>query len=371
MPVWEWILRPLLFRLPAETVHHLAMSALESCRYLPGVRPLIRGCYGSIDRSLTVRCMGLEFPSPIGLAAGFDKDARWFDLLGDLGFGFVECGSVTGLPQPGNPRPRLFRLPADQAIVNRMGFNSRGSAAVAEWLEQHSDRLAHFRQKRVLGINLGKSKAVPLAEAASDYEQSLDRLFRFGDYFVINVSSPNTLGLRELQHREMLDGLLRRLMDRMQSLGASTGLGPRPLLLKIAPDLTIDQIDGIAAMVLESPVAGVIATNTTISRTGLRTPAEAVARLGEGGLSGRPLRSRSLEVVRRLHQTFRGRKVIVGVGGLFEGQDVLEMLRSGASLVQLYTGFIYGGPATVSRMHRYLATQFQSRQESVLGAKQS
>lgn len=354
MSVWEWILRPLLFRFPAETVHHLTMQSFAGFCRIPGGRKLVRLAAGKPDPRLALTCMGLRFPSPVGLAAGFDKDARWFSALGALGFGCIECGSVTGQPQPGNPRPRLFRLPADRAIINRMGFNSAGAEEVSRGLRRRWRELEKFQKDHVLAINLGKSKAVPVADAASDYEQSLKLLFPFAGCFVINISSPNTAGLRDLQHRELLGGLVSRITDRLAELERDSGTARRPLLLKIAPDLTDRQIDEISDLALDSPVAGIIATNTTTARSGLKTPAETVRACGEGGLSGHPLHARSVAVVDRVYQRLQGRKAIIGVGGVFDGDDVWRMMQAGANLVQLYTGFVYGGPFTVPRIHRRL-----------------
>jgi dihydroorotate dehydrogenase len=354
MQFWERILRPILFRLPAESVHHLSMSFHAGACRLPMVRPWWRWMTGPIDPRLSVNCAGLSFRSPVGLAAGFDKQARWFESLGALGFGSIESGSITGQSQPGNPKPRLFRLPRDQAIVNRMGFNSAGADVSAEWLKRHRGRVQAFRKNCVLGINLGKTKAVPLDQAYSDYEYSLERLFGCGDYFVVNVSSPNTAGLRDLQQRELLTDLTERIASRIAELAECNSIPAPPLFLKIAPDLTESQIDEIADIVLDSPVAGLIATNTTVSREGLTSDSKAISACGDGGLSGRPLHLRSVTVVKRLRQKFQGKKIIIGVGGIFDGDDVWRMMSAGANLVQLYTGFIYGGPMTVFRIHHRL-----------------
>jgi dihydroorotate dehydrogenase len=341
------LIRPLLFALDAERAHHLSMRVFRRAMGVAPLRRLAARLFRGDDLRLRVRRFGIDFPSPVGLAAGFDKDAEYFDALGALGFGFIEVGTLTGQAQPGNPRPRLFRLPADRALVNRMGFNNKGSAAAAE-------ALARRRIEPVLGVNIGKSKVVPNEEAAADYLASFERLFPFGRYFVVNVSSPNTPGLRELQERGPLTALLRALTDRNHELAARHGVEPRPILLKIAPDLTEDQVAAIVEMTREVPIAGLVATNTTVSRDGLRTPAARVAAVGAGGLSGAPLTERSRRLVADLYRRTEGRLPIVGVGGIMSGEDAWQMIRAGASLVQVYTGFIYGGPGFVKSIHRHL-----------------
>jgi dihydroorotate dehydrogenase len=291
------------------------------------------------DKRLEVRAFGLQFPNPIGLAAGFDKNAVAVRAWPALGFGHVEIGSVTALAQPGNDRPRLFRLPEDQALINRMGFNNEGADAVAARLQHLQQTLG--RPSVPLGINLGKSKITPLEQASQDYLQSLSRLWPYGDYFVINVSSPNTPELRALQDKDRLEELLSALTSFAQNR--------KPLLLKIAPDLTWDQIDEVLALVEQYQLSGLIATNTTISRAGLKTTISE-----SGGLSGRPLQQRSLEVLRYLHKQLGGRLPIVSVGGIFSPEEVWERLASGATLVQVYTGFVYEGPCLPKKLCRGL-----------------
>lgn len=333
-------LRPLLFKLDAEAVHHLACSALAAVEHLPPLRAAWTRHFQVTDPRLRVRLFGLDFPNPVGLAAGFDKDGDFPRALAALGFGSVEVGTVTALPQPGNPPPRLFRLPADQGLVNRMGFNNHGAAAMAE-------RLRGKALPVPLGINLGKSKVTPNEAALDDYLTSLEHLYALADYIVVNVSSPNTPGLRALQDREPLQKLLAGVQQRLAERTAPK----KPLLLKIAPDLSDAQLDDIVALLAETPVEGIIATNTTIGRGGLATPAAEVARIGAGGLSGTPVRARSTEVIRRLYTATQGKLPIVGVGGVFTAEDAIEKFRAGAALVQLYTGFIYGGPMTVRRIN--------------------
>jgi dihydroorotate dehydrogenase len=341
------LIRPLLFALDAERAHRLSMRLFSAAMRRAPLRRLTARLFRGDDPRLRVRRFGIDFPSPVGLAAGFDKDAEYFDALWALGFGFIEVGTLTGQPQPGNPRPRLFRLPADRALINRMGFNNKGSAAAAE-------ALARRRSEPVLGVNIGKSKVVPNDGAAADYLASFERLFPFGRYFVVNVSSPNTPGLRELQERGPLTALLRALTDRNRELAARHGAEPRPILLKIAPDLTEPQVAAIVEMTREVPIAGLVATNTTVSRDGLRTPAARVAAVGAGGLSGAPLTDRSRGMVADLYRRTEGRLAIIGVGGIMSGEDAWQMIRAGASLVQVYTGFVYGGPGFVRSIHRHL-----------------
>lgn len=332
------LLRPLLFRLPPEAAHGLGIAALRAGAATAAQRLMLRAALEVRDPALEVRRWGIRFPNPVGLAAGFDKDAQTFNALGALGFGFIEVGTITALAQPGNPQPRLFRLPKDGALLNRMGFNNAGVAAVAE-------RLASAAIEPILGINLGKSKAAPLERATDDYLRSLELLEPFARYLVVNVSSPNTPGLRELQDAVPLRGLLRALVARTRDLAAERDGAARPLVLKIAPDLPDAGVDQAVDIAEEEGASGIVAANTTISYDGLRTPG--VAGLGDGGISGAPLRSRALALVRRVHRRTEGRLPIIGVGGVFDAEDAYALLRAGASLVQLYTGFVYGGPTVV------------------------
>jgi dihydroorotate dehydrogenase len=334
------LLRPLLFNLPPEQAHHAGVTALNGALASAAARDAARALYGVRDRRLEVERFGIRFPNPVGLAAGFDKSAESFNALGALGFGHVEVGTVTALGQPGNPQPRLFRLPDDEALLNRMGFNNPGAEAVAA-------RLAQVRAEPVLGINIGKSKAAPLEEATADYLRSFDLLEPFARYVAVNVSSPNTPGLRTLQDAAPLRELLRALRTR----AAERGRAPVPLLLKIAPDLTDPQVDEAAAIALEEGMAGIIATNTTISRDRLRTPTET---LGAGGISGAPVRKRARAVVARIYHQTGGRIPIVGVGGIFDAVDAWKMIVAGASLVQVWTGFIYRGPGIAHAINRGL-----------------
>ncbi|WP_400192350.1 quinone-dependent dihydroorotate dehydrogenase [Hymenobacter sp. B81] len=340
--MYRSLLKPLLFRLDAEQAHHLVFGALGLAGGVPGAAALLRSQFAYQHPSLEREVFGLKFRNPIGLAAGFDKDARLVDELAALGFGHVEIGTVTPRPQPGNPAPRLFRLPADRALINRMGFNNAGAAAAAE-------RLRRRRADIIIGGNIGKNKDTPNEQAAADYVAAVQALHEVVDYFVVNVSSPNTPGLRQLQEREPLLQLLRAVQRANHAQRTA-----RPLLLKIAPDLSNGQLDDIIAIVREAGLSGVVATNTTVARGGLRTPATAVEQMGAGGLSGAPLRGRATEVIRYLHAQSGGSFPIIGVGGIFSPADVQEKLAAGAALVQLYTGFIYEGPGVVRRMCREL-----------------
>ena len=346
--LYRSILRPALFRLPPETAHEMALHSLQLALGSEQVRRMVarrfnRAPFGEIRR------FGLSFKNPVGLAAGFDKNGTAAWALAALGFGFIEVGTVTHLPQPGNPTPRLFRLPLDRALVNRLGFNNEGAAAVARSLAAH-------RPDCVLGINIGKSRAVEVEDAIPDYLASFEQVHALADYITINVSSPNTPSLRELQRADALAGLLNALQTRNHELAEKRERGASvPLLVKIAPDLEERDLEAIVDVVCEAKMAGIIATNTTTSRAGLRTPQGVIESCGEGGLSGAPLRARSNAVIASLYRLTRGRLPIVGVGGIFTAADAWEKICAGASLVQLYTGFIYEGFGVVRDINDGLA----------------
>jgi dihydroorotate dehydrogenase len=337
--VYRTLIRPLLYLLPAETAHHLAFACLRLCAAIPGVKALMRRVFHRPACAAPVRAFGIDFPNPVGLAAGFDKDATGYDALGALGFGFVEVGTLTGEPQPGNPKPRLYRLPADRALVNRMGFNNRGSTDAVKRLQRP--------RRTIVGVNIGKTKAVPERDAIADYVASARRVAPHADYVAVNVSSPNTPGLRDLQAADKLRPLLRSVREALNE--ASPGRRV-PLLVKIAPDLADEDVDAIADLALELGLDGIIATNTTIRRDGLRSELAEVERCGAGGLSGPPLYARSLEVLGRLRDKVGDRMALVSVGGIETAEQVWERMQAGASLVQLYTAFIYEGPLLPSRM---------------------
>ncbi len=336
-----------LSRLPAEWVHNVAFGLLRFAMRVPGLESMTRRLCAPRDPSLAVHAMGLDFPSPLGMAAGFDKNALGFDALAALGFGFVEIGTVTGEAQAGNPKPRMFRLLRDRALVNRMGFNNRGSAAAAE-------RLARRTSKVIVGANIGKTKLVAEEDALADYVKSAERLAPHCDYMVVNVSSPNTPGLRDLQAVERLRPLLRGVREAIDRVRPEPRL---PLLVKIAPDLSDEDIDAIADLALELELDGIIATNTTISRQGLHTAEDDVSAIGAGGLSGRPLHDRSKAVLVRLRARVQDRLILISAGGIESGRDAAERLRAGATLVQAYTAFIYGGPLWPRRVNRQLQTE--------------
>lgn len=343
MPVYKSLVKPLLFTLDAERAHHLVFDNLRRAARVPGTPALLRSLYDFQHPGLAREVFGLKFPNPVGLAAGFDKNAALTDELATLGFGFVEIGTVTPRPQPGNPQPRLFRLPQDEALVNRMGFNNDGAAVVAA-------RLARRRNRQlIIGGNIGKNKDTPNEQAADDYVAGFEALAEQVDYFVVNVSSPNTPGLRQLQEKKPLIELLQQVQQRNQARAV-----PRPLLLKIAPDLTDPQLDDILEIARETRLSGLVATNTTISRDNLNTESNYVASLGVGGLSGKPLRARATEVIRYLHRKSDGSLPIIGAGGIHSAADAQEKLAAGATLIQLYTGFIYEGPALVRRINQAL-----------------
>jgi len=329
------VLQPLLFLLPAETAHHVAFTLLRLALRLRPLRALVRRALAPTDPALRTEALGLTFASPVGLAAGFDKDGVGLQALATLGFGFVEVGTVTPLPQPGNPKPRLFRLEADRALLNRLGFNSAGAEAVR-------DRLRHRPSSLVVGVNVGRNKD----GSAADFARAAAPLAPLADYVTVNVSSPNTAGLRDLQAVAQLRPVL---------LDVRAAAAGRPVLVKIAPDLADEDVDAVADLALELGLDGIIATNTTTSRDDLRTPD--VAALGPGGVSGAPLRPRALEVLRRLRARVGDEVVLVAAGGVESDRDAWERIVAGATLVQVYTGFVYGGPGTPARIARGLAAR--------------
>lgn len=342
--MWR-LLRPLLFLFDAEWIHHTMMGIFAKMMQIGWLRRRTRAFCHADDPALCTRVLDMEFPSPIGLAAGFDKDARWYNALSALGFGFIEVGSLTAHAQPGNPRPRLFRLPKDQAVLNRFGFNNDGAAAAAA-------RLRAIPAEGPLGVNIGKSKITPNENAVEDYLASLREVQPYADYLVVNVSSPNTAGLRDLQAEEPLRQLLSALLQENRRLSEASQTRRPPLFVKFAPDMDDAQIEASVALVRELGVDGIVCTNTTISREGLVTDAARVEALGAGGISGAPLTERSLAFVRKVCTLANGDFPVIGVGGIMRPEDAIAMLEAGASAVQIYTGFIYGGPLIVRRMNR-------------------
>ncbi len=328
--MYKLIIRPLLFWFDPEEVHYFTFSLIRFLSKIPGFSWLFKSLYLVNDKRLEREVFGLKFKNPVGLAAGFDKDAKLYQELSNFGFGFIEIGTLTPIGQEGNPKKRLFRLKEDSAIINRMGFNNGGVKEAVERLKKNNNVL--------IGGNIGKNKRTPNENATQDYEICFEALFDYVDYFVVNVSSPNTPNLRELQDKKPLTELLQTLQNKNSAKPKQ-----KPILLKIAPDLTDEQLQDIIDIVNETKIAGIIATNTTISREGLQSENKSEM----GGLSGKPLTQRATEVIRFLSQKSNNAFPIIGVGGIHSAQDALEKLEAGASLIQLYTGFIYEGPQLV------------------------
>ena len=351
------VLRSILFLFPPEWTHYFSMNWLRFLCSIGFVRKILAKSFSPIHHSpFTIHQFNIQFSNPIGLGAGFDKNAKYLRELEVLGFGFVEIGTVTPLPQKGNDKPRLFRLPKDKALINRMGFNNDGVAVIAERLRKwKSQQLAGgSRQpdsRLIIGGNIGKNKMTVNDEAWKDYEICFKELFDHVDYFVVNVSSPNTPGLRELQEKESL----RKILTNLQSINKSKDQ-PKPLLLKIAPDLTQEQIDDVTDLAMEIKLDGLVATNTTINRSGLSTTDYLLSTIGPGGLSGKPLQKRSTEIVKYIHEKTKGQMLIIASGGIFTAEDAKEKIDAGASLVQVWTGFIFEGPAIVKKICKTLNT---------------
>lgn len=339
--MYKIFLRPFLFLMQAEKAHYFTFALLKFVFKLPFTKFIFKKLYQLETDTLAREVAGLWFPNPVGLAAGFDKNAVAIDELAALGFGFVEIGTLTPRPQAGNPKPRLFRLLPDTAIINRMGFNNEG-------VEKAVERLKKRKSKIIVGGNIGKNKDTPNENATQDYLYCFEKLFDYVDYFVVNVSSPNTPHLRALQEKEPLEALLRALQA--ENLRKTT---PKPIFLKIAPELNESQLDDIVDIVKTTKIAGIIATNTTLSRNGLRSDDKLCKEAG--GLSGKPLRKRSTEVIGYLSEKSAGSFPIIGVGGITSPQDAYEKLQAGATLIQLYTGLVYEGPALVKKINRFLA----------------
>lgn len=339
--MYKIFVRPFLFLLDAETAHYFTFSLIRVLSKM-GFSSIFRSLYLTNEKGLEREVFGLKFKNPVGLAAGFDKDARLYNEFSDFGFGFVEIGTLTPKPQEGNPKPRLFRLKPDQAIINRMGFNNSGVFDAVDRLKK--------KHRVLVGGNIGKNKVTPNDEATKDYLICLDALFDYVDYFAVNVSSPNTPGLRELQDKEPLTALLKELKKENSKFSSKKGVKAKPILLKIAPDLTDDQLLDIIQIVRDTQIDGVIATNTTIARENLKS--DLIATEEKGGLSGKPLTERSTEVIRFLAENSNKSFPIIGVGGIHSAQDAIDKLEAGADLVQLYSGFIYEGPSLVKEINK-------------------
>jgi dihydroorotate dehydrogenase len=332
------LLRNILFNFDAESVHHFSMNSLKRLSTIPILQKILAKNFQFDYPSLHRQVFGLPFKNPVGLGAGFDKNALYLKELETIGFGFVEIGTVTPLPQQGNDKPRLFRLPKDEGIINRMGFNNNGVKAVAASLRANKRNI-------IVGGNIGKNKATTNEDAWKDYEICMNELFDCVDYFVVNVSSPNTPGLRELQQKSSL----RKILSQLQNINQGR-INTKPLLLKIAPDLTVGQLDDIIDLAHEVKLSGLVATNTTIAREKLQTEKGKIDEIGQGGLSGRPLKQKSTQIVQYISKQTNGTLPVIASGGIFSGEDAKEKLTAGASLVQVWTGFIYEGPLIVKNI---------------------
>jgi dihydroorotate dehydrogenase len=343
--IYKNVIRPFLFLFSAETAHHMVLGALRLTGLLPGFKSVLRRTFQVDDLTLIRDVAGMRFPNPIGLAAGLDKNALVYEELGALGFGFVEIGTVTPKPQEGNPKPRLFRLTKDHALINRMGFNNDGVDSIRKRLEKKN-------RKIIIGGNIGKNKNTPNDRAAEDYLKCFHELFDVVDYFVINISSPNTPGLRDLQEKEPLISLLKSVQAENHK-----NHNPRPVFLKIAPDLTSGQADDIIDIVLDTKLSGLIISNTTISREGLSTSQQQLDKIGSGGLSGRPLFAKSTELLKYIANRSAKKFVLIASGGIHSEEEALEKINAGADLIQLYTGFIYEGPGLIKRINKALAAK--------------
>lgn len=338
--MYKSIIKPILFKWQPEDIHHLVSKMLKTAFAVPGISPICKGIFKVNDPRLKRNVMGLEFDNPVGIAAGFDKEAHLYNELAHFGFGHVEIGTVTPKGQDGNPKPRSFRIPEDQGLINRMGFNNRG-------LDHAVNNLKHKKEKLIIGGNIGKNTATPNDEALADYEATFKGLFDHVDYFVVNVSCPNITNLKELQDQDKLSKILFRLQEINQEKPQ-----PKPILLKVSPDLNEKQLDEVIQLVKDSKITGVVATNTTVSRADLKTDQAKVEAIGNGGMSGRPIRDRSTQVIKYLAEKSNKAFVIIGVGGIFTPEDAIEKLKAGADLIQVYSGFIYEGPCIAKRINK-------------------
>ncbi len=340
--LYKHLIRPFLFRFDAEQVHRFVTAALKTFFHIPGMQKAVTAFCNVSSPALEKEVFGLHFKNPVGLAAGFDKNANLMHEMGALGFGFLEVGAVTPKPQTGNPKPRLFRLPKDKALINRMGFNNKGVDALVRQLENRPENI-------VVGVNLGKNSNTPNRKAAEDYLLLFEKLFNYADYFVINVSCPNISDLHELQDKEYLLEIIEKIQKANRRKPE-----PKPVLLKISPDLNFRQLDEVTEIVQQTGLQGVIAVNTSVSRSNLQTGSKILTRIGRGGLSGMPLKKRALEAVKYLSEKSRKKFAIIGTGGIFTPEDAQAMLDAGADLIQIYTGFIYEGPCIVRRIKRFI-----------------
>ncbi|MCZ6521369.1 MAG: quinone-dependent dihydroorotate dehydrogenase [Bacteroidetes bacterium] len=340
--MYKSVIRPILFLFDPESIHYFIMNLFNWLVRIPGIKFLLNRSFQLQHPKLEKMIWGLNFSNPVGLAAGFDKDGRWIEVLSHMGFGFIEIGTLTPKPQQGNPKPRIFRLPKDHSMVNRLGFNNQGVQSAVQ-------RIRSSRSSIIIGGNIGKNKSTPNQDALNDYKICFEELYPWVDYFVVNVSSPNTPNLRQLQEKEPLKALLAGLQQLNHSKDS-----PKPLLLKIAPDLNLQQLNDVIEIVKETNIDGVIATNTTIARENLSTDSDDLEKIGQGGLSGQALKERSTQVIRTLRQGLGESVPIIGVGGISSAQDAMEKMDAGATLVQIYTGFIYQGPSLIRNINKAL-----------------
>jgi dihydroorotate dehydrogenase len=340
--MYRRIIRPVLFLIPPETTHHIVVLLVRIAFRIPGIKQILKKIYAVKDKRLNREILGLKFANPVGLAAGFDKNAGFFNEFMTFGFGFIEIGTVTPLGQTGNPKPRLFRIPLDQGLINRMGFNNLG-------LTKAINKLKNKPAGLIIGGNIGKNSATSNEQAAEDYAKCFEGLYPFVDYFVVNVSCPNINDLSELQDKALLSGILIRLADIRSSMARK-----KPILVKISPDLNFQQIDDVLKLISQTGMDGIVATNTTIRRENLATEARVIEKIGNGGLSGESLRQRSTEIIKYISEKTNGNLTIIGVGGIMSPEDAVEKIRAGASLIQIYTGFIYEGPGIVRRINKAL-----------------
>ena len=345
--MYRSIFRPILFRFSPETAHNIIFSNIKIWRHVSGFQAILSSLFKVRNPKLERTLWGIKFPTPVGLAAGLDKNATGYDVFDAMGFGFIEVGTATPKPQPGNPKPRLFRLVKDNAIINRMGFNNIGADAIAKNLQKS------YRKGLVIGGNIGKNTATTNENAAEDYEKSFAALYDHVDYFVVNVSCPNIANLTKLQNSDSLGDIVNRLVDYRKKQKVY-----RPILLKISPDLSFEQIDDSLNIINQFSLDGIVAVNTTTGRDGLSERQDKLDVIGNGGLSGKPLTSRSIEVVRYISMKTNGQMPIIGVGGIMTVDDALNMLRAGAYLIQVYTGFIYSGPQLVKDIHKAIIKEF-------------
>ncbi len=341
--IYRSIIRPLLFQLNPEAIHHIVNAGLKTLYAIPGMGALSRSYFHLKDQSLEKEVFGLKFPNPVGFAAGFDKEGKLYNELHNLGFGHIEIGTFTPKGQPGNEKPRLFRLIEDHGIINRMGFNNSGATVAAE-------RIKNRKPNCIIGGNIGKNTATPNAEAVADYVFCFETLFDYVDYFVVNVSCPNVTNLKELQDRDSLLDILSAIQEKNNSKPK-----PKPVLLKVAPDLNEQQLDDTIEIVIKTKLAGVVATNTTVTRDNLKTPKARVEAIGRGGMSGSPIKDKSTQVIKYIAEKTNKAFPIIGVGGIETPEDAIEKLDAGADLIQVYTGFIYSGPFLVRKINKVLS----------------